>query len=597
MSERGAVVFRDRTGTQVITGFLRQGSGPAVVFVHGVGLQASVWEEQISTLSKHYDVIAIDMLGHGGSSLPPSDARLSDYSDQLLAVLDQLGLQQAHVVGHSMGALVALEFALSHPSRLASVIAMNAVFCRNLEQRKAIEERLVALESAAGNVSSWNGTIARWFGEPVPPAWSQAAARTQALLEVVNPVGYQRTYRLFATSDDVHRHRLVGLAKPALYLTGADDPNSSPEMSQAMARLTPQGKAEIVPGERHMMSLTAPDEINSRLLAFLWQAGSSTAREEGMNTARIVDFDRMAFRSALGSFLTGVTVVATLQDNGEPRGFTANSFTSVSLDPPLVLICIARTASSYPVFSCADHFSINILAETQADVSSIFATKNADKFAKVTWHQGPSGSPILDKVAAWFDCRRHEVVEAGDHIILIGEVLGFDQAPANPLGYCRGAHVTFGLSLDKVAASGGRTRVGAILERESSILFVAGDDAVLDLPVGAVLGAKTDPASLAGRMHHLGIKADLGFLFAVFEDPQAGPGAVSIYYRGTLLEAPDQTGSIRLVPFDDIPWDRLRDDAVRSMLRRYVRERSEDVFGVYVGDAVQGTVQTLARPA
>src|SRR5580704_8984152 len=83
MSERGAVVFRDRTDTQVITGFLRQGSGPAVVFVHGVGLQASVWEEQISTLSKHYDVIAIDMLGHGGSSLPPSDARLSDYSDQL----------------------------------------------------------------------------------------------------------------------------------------------------------------------------------------------------------------------------------------------------------------------------------------------------------------------------------------------------------------------------------------------------------------------------------------------------------------------------------------------------------------------------------
>ena len=72
-------------------------------------------------------------------------------------------------------------------------------------------------------------------------------------MEAVNPVGYQRTYRLFATSDHVHRHRLVGLAKPALYLTGADDPNSSPEMSQAMARLTPQGKAEIVPGERHMI--------------------------------------------------------------------------------------------------------------------------------------------------------------------------------------------------------------------------------------------------------------------------------------------------------------------------------------------------------
>ena len=118
MSERGAVVFHDRTGTQAIAGFLRQGSGPAVVLVHGVGLQASVWEEQISTLSKHYDVIAIDMLGHGGSSLPPSDARLSDYADQLLAVLDHMGLQQAHLVGHSMGALVALEFPFRTPPGL-----------------------------------------------------------------------------------------------------------------------------------------------------------------------------------------------------------------------------------------------------------------------------------------------------------------------------------------------------------------------------------------------------------------------------------------------------------------------------------------------
>ena len=80
-------------------------------------------------------------------------------------------------------------------------------------------------------------------------------------------------------------------------------------------------------------------------------------------------FDRGAFRKALGTFLTGITVVATLQEDGEPRGFTANSFTSVSLDPPLVLICIAKTASSYPVFTAASHFSVNVLAETQAEIA------------------------------------------------------------------------------------------------------------------------------------------------------------------------------------------------------------------------------------
>ncbi|MDQ0475360.1 alpha/beta fold hydrolase [Labrys wisconsinensis] len=596
MSDGSTIRFRDRTGGQATTRYLRRGAGPAVVLVHGVGMQASVWEAQIAALARHYDVVALDMLGHGGSSLPPADAGLADYADQVLALMDGLGLRKAHLVGHSMGALVALEFALSHPSRLASVIAVNAVFCRSEAQRRSIEERLAALEGEAG-LPSWAGTIARWFGEPVPPEWSAAAATVRALLDGVDPVGYERTYRLFATADAAHRDRLAGLAAPALFMTGAGDPNSSPAMSEAMARLAPHGRAEIVPHERHMMTLTAPGEINRRLLAFLGEAGAKGQAKDGIETAPAAGFDRLAFRKALGTFLTGVTVVATLQEDGEPRGFTANSFTSVSLDPPLVLICIAKTASSYPVFSAAGHFAVSILAETQADVSSLFATRNADKFARAAWRKGITGSPILADVAAWFDCRRHDVVEAGDHIILIGEVLGFDQAPANPLGYCRGAHVTFGLALDKVAASGGRTRVGAILEHDSAILFVADDAGRLDLPSGAALGSGTDPASLTGRMRTLGIKAELGFLFAVFEDPQAGPGAMSIVYRGTLLEPPVEAGAVRLIGFDAIPWERLRDEATRSMLRRYVRERREDVFGVYVGDAERGTVQTLARSA
>jgi len=330
-----------------------------------------------------------------------------------------------------------------------------------------------------------------------------------------------------------------------------------------------------------MMSLTAPAEINRRLLAFLGEAEGSE------NTA----FDRGAFRKALGTFLTGVTVVATLQEDGAPRGFTANSFTSVSLDPPLVLICIAKTASSYPVFSSAAHFSVNVLAETQADISSLFATKSAEKFTRANWRKGPAGSPILDNVAAWFDCRRHEIVEAGDHIILIGKVIGFDHALVNPLGYCRGAHVTFGLSLDALGAHGGRMRVGAILEHERAIVLVVGDDGRLDLPTGTSLAAAADAASLSGRMQQLGIRADLNFLFAVFEDPRSG--SMSIYYRGTLRDPPDQSGTLRLAAFDEIPWAQLKDDAIRSMLRRYVRERSEDLFGVYMGDAEQGTVQAL----
>lgn len=274
MSEQGAVSYQDRTGAPARAAFIRRGRGEPVLLVHGVGMQASVWADQIEELSKRYDVVAVDMLGHGGSSLPPADARLSDYADALLALIDGLGLKQVHLVGHSMGALVSLEFALSHPSCLASVTAMNATFCRSPEQREAIAQRLAALENAAA-LPAWAATITRWFGDPVPASWSRAAATVHALLDAVDPVGYARTYRLFATSDAAHRERLAGLSVPALFLTGTGDPNSTPEMSQAMARLAPGGRAEIVPDERHMMSLTAPGEINRRLLAFFEQAEAS----------------------------------------------------------------------------------------------------------------------------------------------------------------------------------------------------------------------------------------------------------------------------------------------------------------------------------
>ncbi len=591
MSDRCAITYRDRAGAEARVAYRRAGQGTPVVLIHGVGMQGSVWAPQIAALAARHDVIALDMLGHGGSSRPAGDAQLGDYADAVAAVLDGLTLARAHVVGHSMGALVAVQFALDHPDRTLGLVAMNAVFCRTPEQRAAVEARVGALD---GSKPDWSGTIARWYGEPVPAALHAAAQTTQALLDAIDPVGYERTYRLFATSDAVHRDRLPGLRAPALFLTGAEDANSSPAMSEAMAILAPHGRAEAVPGERHMMSLTAPDVISTRLLAFMDEVESGAALASGV--APVQAFDRQAFRRALGSFLTGVTVVATLQEDGAPRGFTANSFTSVSLDPPLVLICIAKTASSYPVFSATGHFSVNILAEHQAAVSSLFATKLADKFAKASWRRGPAGSPILDEVAAWFDCRRHDLIEAGDHIILIGEVLGFQQTPANPLGYCKGAHITFGLQLDAVAASGGRTRVGAILEQDSSIVLIADGKGGFDLPSGAALGVATESASLAAALHRLGLKADLGFLFAVYEDAARGAGAMSIIYRGTLREPPSGSG-VALVPFDDIPWHLIADEALKSMLRRYIQERRDDLFGVYVGDAERGTVQSLARPA
>ncbi len=204
---------------------------------------------------------------------------------------------------------------------------------------------------------------------------------------------------------------------------------------------------------------------------------------------------------------------------------------------------------------------------------------------------------MLDEVAAWFDCRRHEVIDAGDHVILVGRVAGFDERTINPLGYCRGAHVTFGLQLDALAASGGRTRVGAILERDGAIVLVDDGQGGLDLPKGGALGVATDSDSLSGNLWRLGLDAELGFLFAVYEDPARGASAMSIVYRGQLKTSSPVTAPAVLVPLDEVPWERVRDAALATMLRRFIAERSQDLFGVYVGDAERGTVQSLARTA
>lgn len=257
-----------RNGVQGTTRYRRDGRGPAAIFIHGVGMDGSIWSPQIEALAAGHDVIAYDMLGHGGTTRPPSDARLSDYADQLLSLMDDLGVDKAHVVGHSMGALVALEFALTHPERCFSIAALNAVHCRTPEQRAAVDARAQALADGAASASA-EGAMTRWFGDPVPPHLTAQADKVRRLLTSVDPIGYARTYRLFAHSDDAHNGRLEGLAVPSLFATGELDPNSTPAMSEAMAAKAPNGRCEILRGERHVMALTAPDTVNRCLSAFI----------------------------------------------------------------------------------------------------------------------------------------------------------------------------------------------------------------------------------------------------------------------------------------------------------------------------------------
>lgn len=152
------------------------------------------------------------------------------------------------------------------------------------------------------------------------------------------------------------------------------------------------------------------------------------------------NFDPKAFRQALGSFATGVTIITTRDANGEPLGLTANSFNSVSLDPPMVLWSLAKNALSLPVFRETEHWAVHILSSDQADLSGRFAQRGEDKFSGIEVEEGIGNVPLLNNCMARFQCKTAFQYEGGDHVIFVGEVIDFDHNDTAPLVFHSGRY-------------------------------------------------------------------------------------------------------------------------------------------------------------
>lgn len=558
------------------TAYLEAGSGEAVVLIHGVGLNADAWQPQIRELAKTHRVIAIDMLGHGESEAASGAVTLDSYVKQAADLMTVCGITAANIVGHSMGGLVAIGFALAHPARALRLAVLNSVYRRSPENRAAVEARAreISRSQAAGNIEE---PLERWFG---PRHQQPALARdVRAWLASANPQGYAAAYSIFAASDEAFVDKLQGLSMPALFATGSLDLNSSPAMAGAMAHEARRGRLLVVEGARHLMNLTHPDAVTAALRELLHEP--------------VTAFDLRDLRKAFGAFMTGVTVVTTREANGGLRGFTANSFSSVSLDPPLLLVCVNKASASCEAFTSAPSFAVNILSEAQKDVSGTFASKRPDKFANVQYAMSASGNPLLTGSLAWFDCARHDVIDAGDHVILIGRVTGYSHADANPLGYARGGYVTLGLEQSAVnaAAQAGRTEVGAILECDGKLLVFPAAGGKYELPHVGRSGEAGTASRLQAYLASKGIRAELGFLFAVYENKE--DQHQSIYYRGEA--EPGGNGAATLLSFEALPWESFRDDATRSMLRRYSQERLQGRYRIYSGDHVSGDVRDVSE--
>jgi pimeloyl-ACP methyl ester carboxylesterase len=235
-----------------------QGAGEALVLIHGVGMQSAAWAPQMDHFAETHRVIAIDMPGHGGSDPLPVGSQLEDYVAWCGAVIETLGVGPVNLVGHSMGALIAGGIAATHPQCVQRVALLNGVFLRDAQARTAVQAR--AAEIRDGNIDL-ETPLARWFDA------HQHAARTQVAgwLNAVDPVGYATAYTAFAHGDAVYAARLSTVGCPFLAMTGDGDPNSTPAMTRAMAEIVQDGWAVTIDGHRHMVNLTAADQVNAHL--------------------------------------------------------------------------------------------------------------------------------------------------------------------------------------------------------------------------------------------------------------------------------------------------------------------------------------------
>ncbi|WP_433326460.1 flavin reductase family protein [Spirillospora sp. CA-294931] len=165
----------------------------------------------------------------------------------------------------------------------------------------------------------------------------------------------------------------------------------------------------------------------------------------GSVEAPVTDIDSATFRSVMGRFATGVVAITAVEpDSGLPTGLAANSFTSVSLEPPLVAFCVAHTSTTWPRLRGARRLCINILSEPQLEVCKQFALKGADKFQGVGWTESPSGGPVIEGALAWIEVEIENEHVAGDHVIVVARVHHLDKHhDGDPLLFYRGEYGRF----------------------------------------------------------------------------------------------------------------------------------------------------------
>ncbi|WP_428773933.1 alpha/beta fold hydrolase [Vibrio sp.] len=251
------------------TSYFSCGDGETVIFIHGVGLDKSMWGGQVAGLQQHFHIIGYDMLGHGESPDPQEDSTIEAYADQLESLISELNLAKPiTVVGFSMGGLVARAFALKYTHRIDRLVILNSVFNRTEDQRNNVLSRCQEVKKL-GPGANVEAAIERWFSKEYRGASPAQISAFKERIVTNSKQGYLQTYQLFGENDNYGKQQLNRLHLPVLLATGELDVGSTPEMAYRLAQYLPNSQVVVLEQQRHMMPVEAPHLVNEMLLAFI----------------------------------------------------------------------------------------------------------------------------------------------------------------------------------------------------------------------------------------------------------------------------------------------------------------------------------------
>jgi flavin reductase (DIM6/NTAB) family NADH-FMN oxidoreductase RutF/pimeloyl-ACP methyl ester carboxylesterase len=412
---------------------------PSVLLLPSHGQTREFWYGSAAALAEagRY-AICVDLRGHGDSAhSPDGQYGLDAYIGDLRAILAALP-NRAVVVTAGLGALIAMAAVGEGAPYLVSGLALvdaniwveQAVAAR---MGQALESRTMEFDDPAQIVDA---IAAAYPSEPRPVTDRIMAAYARREDGRFQWRGDPKAMASGSLPEFESRltEASARIASPVTLIRGSLNETVSAAVTEKLQALIKGAEVAEIEGAGHYATSDREDDFNAILIDFLErQAPRAPLTFLGGSEPRVL-------RDGLGCFATGVTIVTTLDANGDPIGLTANSFTSVSLDPPLILFSLARSSANLATFEASSGFAVNVLHIGQQPVGGRFASRDGPRFEGVDWAiRAKGGSPILAGSLASFDCSTHAVHDGGDHVIFIGRVNHAWYEPhRDPLLYFRG---------------------------------------------------------------------------------------------------------------------------------------------------------------